>query len=282
MVAATVSAAEPLVRADGSLVIDEAAPPKWRAGLPLQLAWRSVAPGIEQADLTVHLTRQLWGLRVHLVRIAPRQVRFALTSRTRDSGLRGNWTLRDAPADAIVACNAGQFRGGTPWGWQVLEGRERAEPGAGPLSMAFVVDSAGGARLVSADSIAAVRADGGIALAFQSYPALLRGGQVPRELLTPGFGVDTQHHDSRLALGITRGGHVLLALTRLDGPGPVAGLPTGPTTPQMSTVMGALDCLDSVLLDGGMSGQLRVHGAHGTRAWPGLRAVPLALLVRAR
>ena len=282
MVAAASSAAGPSVRADGSIAIDDDSPAQWREGLQLQLGWQPVAPGVERADLTVHYSNQPWGLRLHVVRIDPRQTRFSLATRTRDSGLRGGWTLRDAPAEARVACNAGQFRGGTPWGWQVADGRERAKPGVGPLSMAFVVDTLGRARLVSADSIEAVRTAGDVALAFQSYPALLRDGLVPRELLTPGFGVDTQHHDSRLALGITPDGRVLIAITRLDAPQAVAALPTGPTTPQMSALMGALDCRDSVLLDGGMSSQLRVRGASGTHEWPGLRAVPLALLVRSR
>jgi len=45
--------------------------------------------------------------------------------------------------------------------------------------------------------------------------------------------------------------------------------------------MGALDCRNAVLLDGGLSGQLMVTDAAGTqRAWNGLRKVPAGLVVR--
>ncbi|NUR18274.1 MAG: hypothetical protein HOQ12_01940, partial [Gemmatimonadaceae bacterium] len=38
-------------------------------------------------------------------------------------------------------------------------------------------------------------------------------------------------------------------------------------------------CRDAVLLDGGVSGQLAIHGARGERReWPGLRRVPLGLI----
>jgi hypothetical protein len=52
----------------------------------------------------------------------------------------------------------------------------------------------------------------------------------------------------------------------------------------MAAVMGALGARDAVMLDGGISAQLLLRerpGGHVHR-WPGLRKVPLALLVRAR
>jgi hypothetical protein len=62
--------------------------------------------------------------------------------------------------------NAGQFDGGTPWGWVVSDGREVQAPGIGPLSMAVAVDRSGAVHLVAADGIAGARARGGISLAL--------------------------------------------------------------------------------------------------------------------
>ncbi|NUS96106.1 MAG: hypothetical protein HOQ11_01710, partial [Gemmatimonadaceae bacterium] len=75
-------------------------------------------------------------------------------------------------------------------------------------------------------------------------------------------------------------GRVLVALTRFEGlGGALELLPFGLTTPEMAALMGALGCRDAVLLDGGVSGQLAIHGARGERReWPGLRRVPLGLI----
>ena len=86
------------------------------------------------------------------------------------------------------------------------------------------------------------------------------------------------HRDARLALGQTRDGQLLLAMSRFDVMGEAAGgIPLGPTTPEMAAIMGALGATDAVMLDGGISAQLLLRGAGGggPLRWTGLRKVPL-------
>jgi exopolysaccharide biosynthesis protein len=96
--------------------------------------------------------------------------------------------------------------------------------------------------------------------------------------------VSLTHRDTRLALGQTRDGRLLIALTRYDAVGEMAGgFPVGPTTPEMAAIMGALGAADAVMLDGGISAQLLLREGTGkTLRWPGLRKVPLALIVSPR
>jgi exopolysaccharide biosynthesis protein len=221
-------------------------------------------------------------VRVVLVRLDPARVTFDVERRERDDG-RPAWAVDSAPG-ALVALNAGQFAADRPWGWVVREGRELQPPGTGPLSMAFVVDSAGRARLVPADSVGAVRDAGGVRTAFQSYPALLVGdATVPAPLRAGGRGVDVGHRDARLAVGALRDGRLLVALTRFEGlGGALEILPLGPTTPEMAALLGALGARQAVLLDGGLSAQLRLRTPGGVERWPGLRRVPLGLVVTGR
>lgn len=265
-----------------------AAPPTWPAAHPAvanAVTWTVAAPGVEAAELRLAVTGTAWRLRVALVRLDPRLLSFTLVSSTRDAGLLGAWTVDSTPPGTSVAFNAGQFAGGTPWGWRVEQGRELSSPGAGPLAMAVAVDTGGSARLLAQDEIEAARAGGDIVTAFQSYPAVLVSeGSVPPQLLGPGRGVDLAHRDARLAVGILADGRLLLALTRLDVGGGAAGaLPFGPTTPEMAALMGALGCRRAVLLDGGLSAQLALRGADGRhRTWPGLRRVPLGIVATPR
>src|SRR5690606_27512073 len=95
--------------------------------------------------------------------------------------------------------------------------------------------------------------------------------------------VDRSHRDARLALGIDRDGHLLIALTRFDGFGGILDrIPFGPTVPEMSALMGALGARQAMLLDGGISAQMLIRTAEGTQRWAGTRKVPLALVVKAR
>jgi hypothetical protein len=264
------------------------APVAW-APLPAladEVRWRAGAPGVEWGELRLAGVGEAWRLRVIVVRVDPRRVRLALRAAAVPGQRRGAWTVDSAGADAALALNAGQFTGATPWGWLVHAGREYRAPGTGTLAPAVVVDTAGRVRLVSADSLAALRARdaGAIREAFQSYPALLADGVVPPPLRAPGQGVDVAHRDARLALGTLPDGRVLLALTRFDAlGGTLDAVPFGPTVPEMAAVMGALGARDAVLLDGGISGQLLVRDAGGeARRWPGLRRVPLGLVGIAR
>jgi exopolysaccharide biosynthesis protein len=73
---------------------------------------------------------------------------------------------------------------------------------------------------------------------------------------------------------------LLIVLTRFDGLGESLGsIPFGPTIPEFAALMGALGARQAVALDGGISGQMLIRDAEGTRAWRGLRKVPMALVV---
>jgi hypothetical protein len=264
------------------------APVQWREpseALIDAIAWREAAPGVEWGEVRLAGTGEAWRVRVIIARIEPGQVRFAFTPEASASGAAASWSVARAPDSAVLAVNAGQFASGRPWGWVVREGREVQPPGTGPLAPAVVVDRAGAVHVVLPDSIAAWRASGDVVTALQSYPALLLGdGEVPFPLRAAGYGVNVHHRDARLAIGTTREGRVLLALTRFEGlRGTLSVLPFGFTTPEMAAIMGALGASRAVLLDGGISGQMRIRGADGAvHEWDALRKVPLGLLVAAR
>jgi Phosphodiester glycosidase len=264
----------------------DAAPTRWDGESPTlaaALAWTRARPGVEWTQIELAGTGEAWRLEVVVVRLDPARLRFALDTLTRDYGSLGGWTVDSAPSDVVVALNAGQFTGGTPWGWVVRDGRELQPPGAGPLSSAFVVDTAGRAHVIAASEIDAWR--GRARLAFQSYPTLLDGeGRVPMPLRGIGAGIDVAHRDARLALGERRDGTIVVVLTRFGALGDAFGsLPFGPTVPELAAIMGALGCRRAVALDGGISGQLLVRELGGVaRVWRGFRRVPLALVVGAR
>ncbi|HET7904154.1 MAG TPA: phosphodiester glycosidase family protein, partial [Candidatus Eisenbacteria bacterium] len=141
----------------------------------------------------------------------------------------------------------------------------------------------GGVRWSHGDS---ALAPAGARIGFQSYPTLLAGdGVLPRALRTGEGGVNLRHRDTRLALGESRDGRLLVVLTRFDAMGDFAsGAPIGPTTPEMAAIMGALGARDAVMLDGGISAQLLLRGAAGAKPlrWAGWRKVPLSLIARSR
>ena len=223
----------------------------------------------------------LWRLRVILVRMDPAAVEMRLVvPPRRPDGYAGRWTVDEAPDQALVAVNAGQFTG-PPWGWLVTDGQRRQPPGTGVLAPGVAFGAGGRVELVPPDSLLGVS---WVQEGFQSYPTLLQGdGDVPVQLRIAELGVDLTHRDSRLALGLLRDGGVLLALTRYEGLGGILEvLPFGPTTPEMAAVMGALGCARAVLLDGGISGQLMVRTPEGRQLWPGMRKVAAGLVVLPR
>jgi exopolysaccharide biosynthesis protein len=243
--------------------------------------WRDAAPGVDWAELPISGAGEAWRLHVILVRIDPKAVEFRLVRPPRHSdGYSGRWSVHDAPPDAIVAVNAGQFTGG-PWGWIVTEGIERQPPGTGALAPGVAFTRHGRVLLLPPDSLASAEE---VREAFQSYPTLLANdGDVPQALREAGLGVDLRHRDARLAFGLLRDGKVLLALTRFEGLGGVLEvIPFGLTTPEMAALMGALGCARAVLLDGGISGQLLVLEGGQPRSWPGLRKVAAGLVVLPR
>jgi hypothetical protein len=258
------------------------APPEWSAPaatLSAAVRWRRVCPGLESAGLVISGENVGWRVRVILARIDPALLRLRLDAAVVDS--KPAWSIQSSPAKSVLAMNAGQFETDLPWGWIVRDGREIQPPRPGPLSSALIVDSEGRAALVDASEIPGVRSGGNLLQAFQSYPAILVGdGRVPEPLREPGRGVDLEHRDSRLALGLLRDGQLVVALTRFGGTSSaIERLPFGPTTPEMAAIMGALGCRRAVLLDGGLSGQLMLRDLHGRiDSWPGLRSVPLGLV----
>lgn len=264
----------------------DAAPSQWAAPHPLvarELRWRGAAPGVERAELMVSGRGEAWRIRVVLVRLDTSRVRLRTQTGRGAGGEPGPWTIDSAPPEALVAVNAGQFDHGGPWGWVTEGGTEHRPPGRGPLAPALAVDSAGSLRWLAADSVGAVHAAGGGAIrdAFQSYPTLLDAdGTIPAALLAPGLGVDHDHRDARVAIGLDRDGRVIIALTRFAALGEaLARLPFGLTTPEMAAIMGAVGCDRAMLLDGGASSQLLVRERNGrARAWPGIRRVPLGLI----
>lgn len=266
----------------------ESAPTRWTGPLPLisrALSWHTTtSDAVQWGELHLSGPGEAWRLRVIVARIDPRHVRIRVDSAFDESIATAGWTVDHAPANAIVAINAGQFVGSLPWGWVVIGGNEFLAPGHGPLSTALVIDSSGDLRWAHADGVATVRAMRGAESAFQSYPTLLAGdGNVPRQLQSrfSGGGVDLGHRDARLAIGQLRDGHVMIALTRLDVMGGALDyVPLGLTTPEMAALMGALGCSDAVMLDGGISSQMMIRTSSTKRlTWRGVRRVPLGLVV---
>lgn len=261
----------------------DTAPVRWdgEGVLARHLSWRAGAPGIEWGELQLRGSSEAWRTRVIVVRLDPRRVRLSLAPAFTDNA---SWTVGNADGNAVLALDAGQFRGSLPWGWVVSRGKEVLAPEYAPLAGAVVVDFSGAVRIVAPDSVAAERQRGNTEEAFQSYPMLLMDGAVPDPLREGGSGVDLDHRDARLALGALQDGRMVIALTRFDAVGPTLGrVPFGLTTPEMAAVMGGLGARNALLLDGGISGQLMLRTSDGAiRTWPGSRAVPLGLEAHSR
>lgn len=253
------------------------------AALALASPWQAAGPGVWHRQMAMAESGPLAVVRAVAVRIDPTRVTFALDTATRDGGARGAWSAERSLQGALLAVNAGQFTGGGTWGWLVHDGTEMKAPGSGSLAMAFVVDSAGTASLLTPGEIPTVR--GHARLAIQSYPMLLtREGDLPWELQAPGRGVDLDHRDARVAIGILADGSVLVALTRFTAMGPGGEtIPWGPTVVEMAEFMRALGCRRAMMLDGGISSQMSLRYADGSvRHWTNWRKVPMGLVVSPR
>ncbi len=263
-----------------------AAPDRWNGPLPVvarALQWRMAAPGVQWTDIRIAGREEAWRIRVIVARIDPRVVRFRIDTAFQDHGAQPAWAVERARSTALVAVNVGQFPRTLPWGWVVLDGHEYLRPGVGPLSVGVAFDSDGGVRWIPGDSLGDPATRRGAVAAFQSYPALLTGGDVPPPLRREDRGVDLAHRDARAAIGQLADGSILIAITRFDGAGGVLDfLPFGLTTPEMAAVMGALGARVAVMLDGGISSQLLIRDRATVHRWKGLRRVPLGLVVVAR
>jgi uncharacterized protein YigE (DUF2233 family) len=251
------------------------------AGAPT-LRWQQGA--VPVAEWRVLLGARRVPVTMIVARIDPARVALSLEIARVDDAM-GPWGIHDAPADAVVAFNAGQFSDAGPWGWVVHRGREWQAPGAGTLAAAFAVDSAGRVHVLAADSIGEARKRGGWMEVVQSYPHLLAHGALAPGLCRDGV-INRGHRDIRLAIGVRADGDIIVALSRYAPAAAIAGvtdrLPVGPTTLEMAEIMRRLGVADAVMLDGGLSAQLRVRNGPLDRQWPGLRMVPLAVVGRRR
>jgi hypothetical protein len=175
--------------------------------------------------------------------------------------------------------NAGQFKETGPWGWLVIDGEERRNPGRAPLGIGMKIDTAGRLAWVRRGKEEEARGDRAIAFAFQSFPLLLFDRRVPPAVRDPGI-TDMGHRDARLVMAEADDGSLLFILTRYAALGTMAErVPIGLTTPESVVLVAALGMRHAVMLDGGISAQLSVHDSTGMVArWPGLRRVPLALI----
>ncbi len=249
------------------------------------VAWTVIRPGLEQGSLRIAAPGEGRWTRIVLLHIDPARYRLRVDTRLSADFSSAVWTVDSAPPQAVAAWNAGQFNGIAPWGWTVMDGLELRPPGSGPLSMAVVADSAGRISLVGPDSIEALRGAGGIATAFQSYPALLIGrGEVPAQLTTADRGVNVAHRDARLAMGVRADGSLLVLLTRFDGLGEAGGpIPFGLTLAETASLLKDQGAVRAVALDGGISSQLLLRAPAGPdQAWRGWRKVPLGVVLEAR
>ena len=275
-------------------VLAGAAPARAGTAVP-PVRWRTAAPGLERAELALDDAAVARGLglartprvRLVLIRLDPARHTVRLDAAVEPDGRLSPWHVGRAPAAAVLAMNAGQYTDEGPWGWVVHHGRELQAPGSGALASALVATRDGRVRVLDRVELDSARATGGVAEALQSYPALLVGeGELPGELRAGGAGVDLEHRDGRLAVCELRDGRLLVALTRwatTGGAGRLGAVPVGLTVPEMAAAMGALDCRRALLLDGGLSAQLRVRSASGgTEEWPGLRRVPVGVVAVAR
>ena len=266
----------------------DAAPDRWLAphsAVADAIEWQPAGDGVEWGELRLAGSGEARRLRAIVVRLDPSRVRLRLDTAFTRGGERAAWTVDDARPDAIVAVNVGQFIRTLPWGWVVLDGKEFLAPGRGPLSTAVAINSGGGVRWLGPDALADPTSRRAVVAAFQSYPTLLVGnGEVPAALQAPGRGVDVEHRDARLGIGVLADGRLLLVLTRFDALGESLGLlPFGPTIPEFAALMGALGARQAVALDGGISGQMLVRDPAGTaHIWRGMRRVPLALVATPR
>jgi hypothetical protein len=268
---------------DTTIDLDVAVPPTrvppGRGRLAALVQWTALRPGIALGSLELHAGLLRTPVHAVLVRVDPSRLRFALQLITAANGMTGAWTLDSAPAAAVLAMNAGQFKETGPWGWLVIAGEERRNPGRAPLSIGIRIDTAGRLAWVRRGREEAARSDPTIAYAFQSFPLLVFDHRMPPAVRDPGI-TDMGHRDARLLMAETDDGALLFVLTRYAALGTMAErVPIGLNMPESVVLAAALGVRHAVMLDGGTSAQLAVRDGTGREArWPGLRRVPLALI----
>lgn len=248
-----------------------------------QVSWRQAQPGLHWAELELNAGALGLPVRAILARIDPRQFEFELQTLLKANRVSGAWTIDSVPPNAALALNAGQFKEAGPWGWVVLDGVTENLPGPGSLAAAIAFDTAGAVHWLAPAQLVRARHDRAIRYAFQSYPLLLLNGAIPKDALNKRL-VDLAHRDARLVFAQQADGLLLIVLTRFDAlGGRVERVPIGLTLPETVVLMRALGARHAIMLDGGISAQMIVREANGNLLrWPGLRAVPLALIASPR
>lgn len=247
------------------------------------LSWRIASPGLSWTELELAAGSLRTPVRAIAVHLDPHRHALRLEWATAANGMTGAWTVDDAASPIALALNAGQFKETGPWGWVVMDGVERRDPGIGPLSVGIALTDSGAVHWLRAGELHEARSDPRIVHAFQTYPLLLFDGQVPALALDPSR-VEQTHRDARLILAERPDGTLLIVLTRFAALGPAAErVPIGLTLPESIVLMEALGARHAAMLDGGISAQLLVRAGDGTaHVWRGLRAVPLALVATPR
>jgi hypothetical protein len=267
------------------------APARWNATptapLGTRVRWRAAAGGVEWGELRLAGSGEAWRFRVVVARLDPARLRLTLAASPPRDGRRGTWTIDAAGPDAVLAVNAGQFRGATPWGWVVHEGREYRAPGNGPLAPAIVVDSGGACASSPADSILALRAGGAVREAFQSYPALLAGGAVPAPLQASGRG-----STSRTETRASRSGRSPTVACSWPSPASMrspacsTSCPPVPPSrrwpPSWARSVRATRCSSTAGSRRSCCCATDAGDDAPPHRWPGLRSVPLGLVATAR
>jgi hypothetical protein len=250
------------------------------ATTPPRISWAGPPSTHRVGSWSVRVGRPSISLRLIVVRIEPTAFRWTLDVQ-RAHGTVQPWSLSAVADSVTIAMNAGQFTDDGPWGWLVHDRAERQAPGAGALAGAVTIRANGRVELHDADAIPTMRGDSSVIEALQSYPTLLDArAEVPAALCRSDNGVDPTHRDIRFAIGTDTAGAVWLVLSRLETDVPFADrTPIGPTTREMATALRSLGATRAILLDGGLSAQLLVRSGDTVQRWPGLRAVPLGLVL---
>src|SRR5688500_2914919 len=118
----------------------DSAPTRWAAADARVLSairWQRARAGVEWAQLRMAGTGEAWRVGVIFVRFDPALLDISIAVNRVGGGRAGPWSIDDAPADAALALNAGQFVGSVPWVWVVHERRVRRPPGIVPLAPAI-------------------------------------------------------------------------------------------------------------------------------------------------
>lgn len=228
------------------------------------LTWRELAPGMAYAKLTIGSSESPGFL--HAFKIDPAKYRLDCLL-AKDLGEKAAPVQTMAKrAKALVAINGGFFSGNLePLGLRIQNGRERAAMKRVSWWAIFTMNG-NAPRIVTHDHFAA---NGATRMAVQSGPRLVIDGSIP----------SLKEGDARrTALGITRRGEVIIAVTEQT----TISTRTLAEIFRRKPTAGGLDCPNALNLDGGSSTQLYANIKGFTLDLPALAPVTDAVAVFAR